>query len=855
MEKHEMTVVLDGADVHITHERSTAYRVLKGTVQIYVVPLFNGIPGKRVRIYDACAGEMLPSFVHEDKAHMHWRFCFATNNSAQLQMIPNGNTSVLRKNLAKKIGVVGFEKEGYENSLVNLYHHNEMKDIAFIEKAGKERERVEKESKVIIQEAFSQDGSVKLTQRSRSLLYDAARLVCKAFNIPIVSEKKLRLELDSRVTIDDIARASHFSYREVTLDKRWYDSDCGPVIGFWGDENEPIVCMQKKARSTGYYITFMSTGACTKLTPELAGQIYPKAYCIYQPFPRKQMQLKDLLAFCLETLNTRDIVFAVLLTIAGTLIGILEPMLNQKVYDEFIPMGSQSLLIQVCSVITAFMVCNVFFSIVKSLSTFRLSSRASIKVQGATFDRLFNLPETFFRQFDSANLAVRVMGIDEAAGTFVSIFFTTFLSSALSLIYIFRMVKYAKKLTLVAIGMVFLFSLIVFWIALRAVKMDDKIQDLNGTTNSKLYQFINGIEKIRMSGSEDRMLHEYLKPYVQQHKIQNSKGKLLTLSVAISGIATTLFSMVFYYLIVKKKMDTSIGNFIAFNSAFGVVSSALLSMISGITDIYALRPIYTRFKPVMDAVPEYAESREILRRLNGDVEMRNVSFSYTSDTPNVLNDVSFRVKKGEYIGIVGPSGCGKSTMLKLLLGFVSPKSGSILYDGKNIADLDKQALRRCLGVVLQDGSLIAGSIFENITIAAPEATLEQVQNVIRAVGLEDDIDEMPMGLQTILSEDSGSISGGQKQRILIARAIIGEPAILLLDEATSALDNITQAHVCRSLDAKNATRIVIAHRLSTIQKCDRILVLDGGRIVEQGSFDELMRNGGLFYQLASRQIA
>ena len=189
---------------------------------------------------------------------------------------------------------------------------------------------------------------------------------------------------------------------------------------------------------------------------------------------------------------------------------------------------------------------------------------------------------------------------------------------------------------------------------------------------------------------------------------------------------------------------------------------------------------------------------------------------------------------------------------KILL--IDTAEGKIYYDGRDIDSLDKRELRKKFGVVLQEGGLISGSIYENITITAPSARLKRVKEVVREVGLEEDIKAMPMGLHTVLSENSGTISGGQKQRILIARAIVGKPKIIFFDEATSALDNVTQSMVVETLEKLKATKIVIAHRLSTVVNCDRILVLEHGELVEEGSYQELMDKKGRFYELAIRQI-
>ena len=240
------------------------------------------------------------------------------------------------------------------------------------------------------------------------------------------------------------------------------------------------------------------------------------------------------------------------------------------------------------------------------------------------------------------------------------------------------------------------------------------------------------------------------------------------------------------------------------------------------------------------------------------LKLKGITKDYAvgEETVHALKGIDLEFRESEFVAILGPSGCGKSPLLKLLLGFETPMSGSIMVDKKDLRSLNKSAYRKQLGVVLQNGKLISGSIYENITITAPEANLARVNEVVQQVGLKDDIAQMPMGLQTMLSENCNTISGGQQQRILIARAICGKPKILIFDEATSALDNLTQAAVSSSLDQMNVTRIVVAHRLSTIKNCDRILVLNDGEVVQEGNYESLMEDkNGLFFALASRQIA
>ena len=447
------------------------------------------------------------------------------------------------------------------------------------------------------------------------------------------------------------------------------------------------------------------------------------------------------------------------------------------------------------------------------------------------------------------------MSIGGTVNSYTGAVVITSISTVCSVVYLFRMFKYSSKLTWISFLMEVVLCLILVPLMLREVKFERDSTENKGKASSKLYQYLNGIEKIRMAGVEDRAIYDYMIPYSEIQIKEIKKNRLETLSSVLTGISSTLFSMVLYYIFVKSKINISIGSFIGFNTALGSFSGALQQFVDKMLGIYQLKPTYDRFKPIFETASEDDENAESPGDMSGQVSVSHVSFSYTEGKRLVLDDVSIDVKPGEYLGIVGASGCGKSTLLKLLLGFEKPLSGQISYDGKDLAALDKQAFRRNLGVVLQNGKLIAGSIFENITITAPDATAADVQQVIESVGLKEDIANMPMGIHTVLSENSGTISGGQQQRILIARAIIRQPSILIFDEATSALDNLTQAAVCESLDKMKVTRIIVAHRLSTIKNCDRIIVMQEGRIVEEGNYESLMDERGLFYQLASRQIA
>jgi ABC-type bacteriocin/lantibiotic exporter with double-glycine peptidase domain len=266
-----------------------------------------------------------------------------------------------------------------------------------------------------------------------------------------------------------------------------------------------------------------------------------------------------------------------------------------------------------------------------------------------------------------------------------------------------------------------------------------------------------------------------------------------------------------------------------------------------------IRPILEMAEPFLKTEPETPEKKEIITDLSGSLELNHVSFRYNEDSPYIINDLSLKIKAGEYVAIVGRTGCGKSTLMRLLLGFEKPEKGAIYYDSKDIEGIDLGSLRRKIGTVMQSSGLFQGDIYSNIVLTAPSLSVDEAWDAAEKAGIADDIRAMPMGMYTMVSEGGGGISGGQKQRLMIARAIAPKPKLLFFDEATSALDNKTQKQVSESLDAMGCTRVVIAHRLSTIRHCDRILVLDGGTIVEDGSYDALIEKGGFFADLVARQ--
>ena len=842
------TIELTSADVFYPGSPQDAYRVESGEVLVYIVPWESGKPGRRLLLCEVPEKRVIPALVFRDADYAQWRFALAPRDAAVIRLMKDSVTSILHQNFLKRAGITTYEQEGFERSLAEHYKRESLKDDVFISRG----QSAEPEARVAAFAAVANAFENQQTPcENGDISYRAMGFVGKYLGVPIIAEEELVIRCGKNPTLPAIAKISNVICRKIVLEANWHKSDCGAFVSTV--EGKTVACVP--GRTGKYKIFYAEEGRVEPMTDEIARTVDPRAYSLSRALPRKKMTVRDIVRFCVKSITLREILLVAALTLVCALIGILMPTLNQLIYDDYIPLGDFGSLVQMSIVMVTFMAGNLMFSIVKNLASFCLTSRMGNELQNAAYHRLFFLPQSFFRNYDSADLGRRVMSIGSTANHFAATFIITGFSALFSLVYLIRMCSYSGKLTWVGVGMYLVYALVVTAISASAKKKEAEIAEADAQASSKLYQYINGIDKIRMAGVEERALLSYMQPYSRQQTIEIRNNRLVSVAEVLTGISSTVFSMVLYLLIVKNKMGLSVGSFIAFNTAFGSFTGSLQALLDQCLEIYQTKDVAKRFMPIFETKPEDDDSKETPGALTGAIELDRVSFTYVPGSRNVLNDLSLRINPGEYIGIVGSSGCGKSTLLKLLLGFETPNSGMVLLDGKDLRSLDKGAYRKQLGVVLQNGRLIAGSIYDNITITLPGATMAEVNAVIDAVGLREDLNNMPMGIHTMLSENCNTISGGQQQRILIARAIIGKPAILIFDEATSALDNLTQAAVSSNLDKMKLTRIVVAHRLSTIKNCDRIIVLQDGAIAEEGNYDSLMARKGLFFALASRQIA
>lgn len=702
-----------------------------------------------------------------------------------------------------------------------------------------------------------------IQSKTQNNLYDAVSILCKKSDINLCSYDTVVESCGKRFTIEDLARVSHFMVREVRLGREWYKKSYGNLLAYKKQQDEfetPIACVS--CNDKGYVEYNILEGTISKITSSNSRNYSKTAYMIYKTFPNKHLGLRDLISYCSKGISSKDMLAIMFLSLIIMSIGLWIPYLTQVIYDKYIYYSDATIIYQIGMVALAFTLGRLMFDIFSRLIIYKNSNRMEMLVQSAAFDRLFNLKTNLYSRYETSDLLKRTLSItDISTGVFEEVIISSFVHF-FCIVYLVQMFKYSKQLTWMGLLIIFIGLVLSILITFIQTKYKKRMIELNTKASSIMYQAIMEISKIKILSATNRVLSKYIKEKAKAKEIDMKFETLASSDNCIHLFLATLSTIIFYKITFMNQLDISVGELLAFISTFNLLFFSVRKLEKNFTKLLQIQPLYEKAKLLFIETPETMDGSRFVGSLEGKVELSNVSFRYALNEPMVISNISLTINKGEYIGIVGSSGCGKSTLLKLLLGFESTTSGKIYYDDMDLDTLDKRELRKCLGVVLEDGQLITGSIYENIVITSSVTNKEQyreevkrVKQTIKMVGLEEDIKQMPMGLETVIDEHGGTISDGQRQRILIARAIFNYPSIIYFDEATSVLDNINQALISENLAKLKSTRIVIAHRLSTVINCDRIIVMDKGQIIESGTYDELIKLKGMFYELSKRQIA
>lgn len=694
-------------------------------------------------------------------------------------------------------------------------------------------------------------GQTDQSPPSKDALQAACRQVGQAQGITIIEPLNQDRSLSIYDRLEEIARASHMRIRQVTLEPGWWQRDNGPLLGFRRETSKPLALLPVSDHA--YQLIDPAANRTERVTAQNAPTIDTAAVNFYRPFPARALGVFDLIKFGLRgSRNTLLITF--LLGAAGGILALFVPLLTGYLFDTVIPSGQPISLLQIFLGLLVVSLVGAIFQFTRALAVLRLETNLDVSLQAAVWDRVLSLPATFFRDFTVGDLAIRAMGINQIRQLIGSNIISALLSSLFSVFSLLLLFTFGLEMALLALGLTVITLLVIGLLSLGQLKYQRQLAEIQGKIAGLVLQQITGIAKLRVAGAEVRAFGLWARKFSQQRKLAfkvQSIDNWLVVFTSTWPIITLI--TIFATFASISGVGLSTGRFLIFLAAFTQFLAAMITLSNALIVVLQAIPVYERSKIILNTLPETTELKADPGELGGAIEINQLSFRYSPDTPLILNDISLEIKPGQFVAIVGPSGSGKSSLFRLLLGFEKPETGSIYYNQQDLDGLDVQRVRRQIGVVLQNGKLMAGDIFSNIAGSAPFSH-DDAWEAARMAGLDQDIKNMPMGMLTMVSEGGSTLSGGQRQRLMIARAIIARPRILLFDEATSALDNQTQAIVSQSLENLQATRLVIAHRLSTVINADKIFVIQAGKISQAGTYQELMQQPGLFRELATRQL-
>jgi NHLM bacteriocin system ABC transporter ATP-binding protein len=689
-----------------------------------------------------------------------------------------------------------------------------------------------------------------LAAPGESALAAACRIAGRPLGIGVV-EPALARATSFVARLREVAQASGFRFREVRLDEGWWRRDVGPLVALAGEDERPVALVRRRGR---YELVDPARGARSVVDGDSAATLSPTAYMPYACLGEGKADGRRLIRLALVPARA-DLLRLLAASIVLGLLSIATPIAAQAIFTRVVPEGDRGQLLWIALVLVGAALGTATAYLMQGLALLRLDGRGSTGSQAAVIDRLLDLPASFFRRYSAGDLGTRALGIDtirQSLTTSVTGALVALLIAFFNLTYVLLLDAY---LGLLALGLLLAAVVVLVLLVRRQIPHQRRLQDARGQMQALALQILGAVPKLRVARAETRAFARWAAALGRMKAAFVASQRVLA-GLSAFAAAWQALAIALVLLVVGEVDDASLssGDFVAFTTAFGTTAAAILGLVGVLSTASQATVLWERARPIVQSAPEVAAGEVDPGPLSGELEFAHVSFRYGGDGPLVLDDVSFAAAPGEFVAFVGPSGAGKSTVFRLLLGFERPEAGTISYDDQSLADLDARAVRRQLGVVIQNARILSGTIFQNI-VGAANLTVEDAWEAARIAGIDEEIERMPMGMHTFVSESGAAFSGGQRQRLLIARAVVSRPRVLLFDEATSALDNRTQAAVSAALDELQATRIVIAHRLSTIRTADRIIVLERGRVVEQGRYDELMAHDGLFATLARRQIA
>ncbi|MGW3322225.1 NHLP bacteriocin export ABC transporter permease/ATPase subunit [Streptomyces virginiae] len=679
----------------------------------------------------------------------------------------------------------------------------------------------------------------------------ACRLVAGAAGITLTAPGAAGTTSEQLDPVERIALASRIRTRAVGLGGRWWREDSGPLVGRRAKDGAPVALLWRRG---GYEAVDPATGRRERVGSSGEAAFEPRAVMLYRPLPDGRVGLPALLRFSVR--GTFPELRSLLLGgLVAVVLGALVPVATGQVLGRYVPQGETGLIVRTGVALAATAVVAAVFMLLQNTSLLRMEGRIEATLQPAVWDRLLRLPATFFTGRSTGELAGAAMGISAIRRVLSGIGPVCVQAGAVGVVSLVLLLVHSVPLASAALAMLVVIAVVFLGLGLWQLRYERRLNTLGLRLGNQAFQTLRGLPKLRVAAAESFAYAAWAREFARTRDLHQRIGRTQNVLTVLGAVHLPLCTLVMFVLLAGPARGAmSASEFLTFSTALTMLLSSVTQVTGALLSAAAVLPMFEQIRPLLRELPEVDRASTRPGELTGAVEAKNLSYRYADDGPLVLDDVSLRIGAGEFVAIVGASGCGKSTLLRLLIGFDRPVSGSVLYDGQDLAALDRAAVRRQCGVVLQNAQPLTGSILDCIR-GAGTFSLEEAWEAAAMAGLAEDIKAMPMGMHTILSDGGGTVSGGQRQRLMIAQALIRKPRVLFLDEATSALDNEAQRVVIESTRAVRATRLVIAHRLSTVMDADRVIVMSDGRIVQQGPPAELLADTtGLFHGLVRRQL-
>ena len=659
---------------------------------------------------------------------------------------------------------------------------------------------------------------------------------------------------DSPVSLADILDASGVRARRVRLsaEDNWWRGDSNAMLAFRAEDGRPVTLLP--GMFGRYRLIDPVSKRSVRVTADRAGALQADAWMFYRPLPAGGARPADLLRLGLRG-SGADLARLVVTGLPGGLIKLAPAFALGFVANHVVQGGSSGALYAVAVALAALGLLGALLHLLQGTAMMRLEGR-SLRIEAAFWDRLLRLPRSVLRRYSAGDLAMSGVTFQNLRDGLQG----ALADSALSLIFLLPVFGviffYDTALGIIALAFSLTSLLVTVALGLGQASSYGRMMGAVRRATGNLFQIIKGIAKLRVENAEGSAFAISAEDYREQkraeYELGTLQGHLQAFGAALPFLAA---AALLFAVAADSDRNVPVGDFLVVYLVFIAFQAAVTRLGESFGVIAGMRPAFDHMRPLLAAAPETAVEGEPVEYLAGEILFDHISFRYDPDGPLILDDVTIRARPGEFVAIAGESGAGKTTLFRLALGVDQPSAGAVYYDGRDLRRLNLKQLRRKIGVVPQSVQLHPQDLWDNIVAHHEEASAEEAWQAARTAEIEREIKSMPMGMMTLVGTSGAVLSGGESQRITIARALMRGPRILLLDEATNWLDNQSQAQVMQNLAVLTSTRIVIAHRLSTLEHADRIYVMQAGKVVQSGTFGELMGVDGVFKELVKRQIA